>query len=92
LAEPPKDISKPISREEVARRLTQSHWACVKLKDFAAHSTWRTQYGFHFSVTHDCTEADFEDLMIDVNRYGRKRNPTTGVAPLSADPRSWDSG
>jgi hypothetical protein len=74
LGEPPKDISKPLSREEVEHRLTNSSWECVKVKEFAVHATWRTKFGFYFSVAHNCTETDFADIMVDVNKYGRKRN------------------
>jgi hypothetical protein len=82
---PPDPKLKPLSREEVSRRLTDSDWRCVKVKDFAVHSTWRTKQGFYFSVPHDCTEADFEEIMKDVRRYGRKRNvwslPADNVGP-----------
>jgi hypothetical protein len=65
---------KSLSREEVAKRLADFRWKCEKVKDFARHSTWRTEYGFYFSVPHDCSEADFEDIMRDLIRHGRKRN------------------
>lgn len=66
--------SELLLRAEVARRLTESEWRCVKVKDYARHATWRTQYGFYFSVPHECSVADFEDIMADVIKYGRSRS------------------
>jgi hypothetical protein len=63
-----------LPRAEVSRRLAESQWKCVRVKDYAVHSTWRTEHGFYFSVPHECTEVDFEDIMDDVNRHGRKRS------------------
>ena len=63
-----------LPREEVSKRLSESRWQCVKVKDFGKHSTWRTQAGFYFSVPHECTEVEFAEIMTDVNRYGWKRN------------------
>jgi hypothetical protein len=71
---PPDKKAESLPREEVANRLTDSFWKCVKVKEFGAHSTWRTQFGFYFSVPHDCTEADFGEIVEDLQRDGRKRN------------------
>ena len=63
-----------LSRADVARRLAESEWNCIKVKDYAKHSTWRTGQGFYFSVPHDCTEADIADIVNDLVRHGRNRN------------------
>jgi hypothetical protein len=63
-----------LSREEIARRLASARWNCVKVRDFTRHSTWRTEHGLHFSVPHECTEAEFQAVIEDVIKYGRRRN------------------
>jgi hypothetical protein len=73
VATPPKQTPSldPIA---VARALYHEPWWCTKVKDYAVHSTWRTQFGFYFSVPHDCSEEDFEAIMADIRKNGRKRN------------------
>jgi hypothetical protein len=74
LATPPEKRAPTLDPAVIARRLEKQPWDCTKVKDFARHSTWRTQFGFHFSIPHDCTEADFEAVMADIRKYGRKRD------------------
>jgi hypothetical protein len=74
VATPPSSRTTRLSDEEIAERLTRWPWRSKKIKDYGHHSTWCTQFGFYFSVPHDCTEADFESIAADLRKYGRKRN------------------
>jgi hypothetical protein len=70
----PRDQAPSLSKSEIEARLTADPWRCVEVKVYAVTTLWRTRFGFYFSVPHDCTEADFEALMADVRKFGRRRN------------------
>lgn len=63
-----------LPRAEVDKRLSESEWRCVLIKSYTRHSTWRTQHGFYFSVPHECSVADFNDIWADLIRHGRTRS------------------
>jgi len=73
LATPPKRAPS-LSKSEIEAALTPEPWRCTEVKTYAVTSLWRTQFGFYFSVPHDCTEADLEAITADIRKHGRTRN------------------
>jgi hypothetical protein len=73
VATPPnQDLSLP--KSEIVKRLSGEPWFCTEVKKRAVTTLWRTQFGFYFSVPDDCTEVDFEEIMVDLRKHGWKRN------------------
>jgi len=72
---PPDSRNKVLSREEVYLRLTESVWECTRYKTFGTADSWRTKFGFYFTVPFECTEEYFEtEILADLRKNGWKRN------------------
>jgi hypothetical protein len=72
--DPPKEKAPSLPKEEIVEAITPWPWMSKEVKEYGTSTLWRTQYGFYFSVPHDCSQADLNDILTDLRKYGRKPN------------------
>ena len=63
-----------VPEDEIRRILTRYPWNSRIIATRKTGALWSTEFGFYFTVPHDCTRPELEEILKDLKAAKGKRN------------------